>query len=540
MPEDPEERIAGRYRVLAALGHGGMGTIWLAHDDLLDREVAIKEVRLPESLSAAERAEALQRSMREAMAAAQVRHPNIITIHDVLAHNGMPWIVMELLKGRDLKDATAAEGPWAPERVAALGLQVLDALSTAHAHGIQHRDVKPANVFLTDDGRVVLTDFGIARLEDQATITESGLLIGSPGYIAPERLRGERGGPGSDLWSLAATLYAAVEGEAPYVGTSPMAVIRDALTMPPRPPARAGNLGPVLMTMLAREPHQRPEPRAAAYLLRQVAEGRQAMAPLPTPRRKGNRRPNLIWAGLAVAVSAVAALIALPLRSTQDPPQPMPDAGALASASTSVPMPSATTSAAPSTGQSIGQSIGQSTAQSTGAKFTVPVDLCTIMTPAQVRLLVPNASPKGKRDDEGCEWTARGNGVGVEPLKTDPSESAWGRGVDEVAEQFVNRLNGAETGSPIIWNWPDIGLEKAIRQELKGYQKVTGIGDEAFSYEFVNPQGQVQRHDIVFRLSNIVIEIRYVDVSKVHDNEALRKGARDAARWVAAALGRQE
>ncbi|MFC5829586.1 serine/threonine-protein kinase [Nonomuraea insulae] len=516
--------------MLKALGQGGMGTVWLAHDELLDRHVAIKELLLPASLAPAEREEALQRSIREAMAAAQLRHPDIVKIHDVLAHNGMPTIVMEMLKGRDLKDAVAAEGSWAPERVAALGLRVLDALSAAHAHGIQHRDVKPANVFLTDDGRVVLTDFGIARLEDQATITESGLLIGSPGYIAPERLRGERGGPASDLWSLGATLYAAVEGQAPYAGTSPMAVLRDALTLPPRPPQRAGRLGPVLMHLLAREPGQRPDPRLAAHLLRQVAEGRQTTmpvpvpVPVPVPRKGSSRGPVLIGAGVLAAVAIVATTVTLLPRSapTTTPATPAPTAAGALPATSATSAPVRTPSATPS------------------AKFGVPVNVCKLMTPTQVRLLVPKSSPRGKREDEGCAWTAHGNGVGVVPLRPVPLESAWGRSMDEASEKFVNQLNLAESGSKITWNWPDIDLKKTITQERKAYQEVNGIGDEAYSYELVNPKGQVERHDVIFRLSNVVMEIRYVDISKVGDNEAMRKGARDAARWVVAALGRQE
>ncbi|MEU6711465.1 protein kinase [Nonomuraea sp. NPDC046802] len=512
------EKVAGRYRVLTALGQGGMGTIWLAHDELLDRQVAIKELRMPDSLPAAEREETLQRSMREAMAAAQLRHPNIITIHDVLVHNSMPWIVMELLTGRDLKDAVAAEGPWAPQRVAALGLQVLDALSTAHAHGIQHRDVKPANVFLTDDGRVVLTDFGIARLEDQATITELGLLLGSPGYIAPERLHGERGGPASDLWSLAATLYSAVEGVAPYAGTSPMAVLRDALTQPPRTPTRAGSLGPVLIHMMAREPHQRPDARTAAHLLQRVAEGQDTTAPPPRPNRRGRHGAILAGAGLTAAVAAVAITVAL-LPASAPPPTPNAEAQAATSAPVRTPTAPATPTPEPV------------------ARFTVPVNPCALLTPTQVRLLVPKAAAKGRRKGEGCEWTARDNGLAVAPLKPVKVDSAWGISLDEASEMFHNRRYSRKSGT---WTWPEIGVENMIFQNTGHSQELDGIGDEAFSYDFLNWDSHVERHDVIFRLSNVVIQIEYVNISKIGDDEAIRKGARDAALWVAAALGSQE
>lgn len=514
-----DSKIAGRYRVLRALGQGGMGTIWLAHDELLDRQVAIKEVLLPQSLNPAERAEALQRAVREAMAAAQVRHPGIITIHDVLSFDNRPWIVMEMLRGRDLKQAVEAEGPWSPERTAAIGLRVLDALGAAHAHGIQHRDVKPANVFLSDDGRVILTDFGIARLEDQATLTESGLLIGSPGYIAPERLRGERGGPESDLWSLAATLYATVEGSAPYVGTSPMAVLRDALTLPPRPPVRAGHLGPVLMQMMARDPRQRPVGQAVAQLLQRVAEGHQALAPLPQRRSRSRKLPILAGAGV-VGVIAAAAVAVVMLNSpevthaVQTPQTPQ------AKAATPTPTPTPTQQ------------------KSEEPRFTLPVDFCTLLTAKQAQALVPKS--KAKQDGDGCEWALPGNGVGAEPIKVVSEGDPWDGTIDDALETFSNRFNSRSGDSKITWQWPAIGMTKAITQPRKPAEELKGVGDEAFSNDYVNAKGQVERTDVVFRLSNLVVSVQYVDARRIGDDAAIRKAARDAARQLADALNRQE
>ncbi|MEU7829154.1 serine/threonine-protein kinase [Nonomuraea sp. NPDC049129] len=517
-----DSKIAGRYRVLRALGQGGMGTIWLAHDELLDRQVAIKEVLLPQSLAPAERAEALQRAMREAMAAAQLRHPGIITIHDVLSEDGRPWIVMELLRGRDLKDAVAAEGPWSPERTAAIGLRVLEALSVAHAHGIQHRDVKPANVFLTDDGRVVLTDFGIARLEDQATITESGLLIGSPGFIAPERLRGERGGPESDLWSLAATLYAAVEGQAPYVGTSPMSVLRDALTLPPRPPQRAGNLGPVLVMMLARDPYQRPAPQAAEQLLRRVAEGGPAMAVTQPMAGRANRLP-IVVGGAVVAAAVLAGTVAfVALRPADTPATPVAETVKQQPHTTS---PTPTPSKEPEPAKT--------------PKFTAAVNLCTLLTPAQVAKLVPGAG-KGKRDGDRCEWTTRGKGLSAEVLTNIGGPDKWSAVPEDAEEEYIGRRNGASEGSEFTWTWPEVGLTKGIKQQRRHVEDIDGIGDEAYGYEFVSPKGNAENITVVFRLSNVNVQIGYVNVNKIGDNAALRKGARDAARWLAEALNRQE
>ncbi|MEU0572677.1 serine/threonine-protein kinase [Nonomuraea sp. NPDC005983] len=521
MPGLGDSKIAGRYRVLRALGQGGMGTIWLAHDELLDRQVAIKEVLLPQSLGPAERAEALQRAVREAMAAAQLRHPGIITIHDVLSEDGRPWIVMELLRGRDLKDAVAAEGPWSPERTAALGLRVLEALSMAHAHGIQHRDVKPANVFLSDDGRVILTDFGIARLEDQATITESGLLIGSPGYIAPERLRGERGGPESDLWSLAATLYATVEGQAPYVGTSPMSVLRDALTLPPRPPQRAGHLGPVLMLMLAREPFQRPVAQAAEQLLRRVADGGPALAP-PPPRR-GKLLPVLVGAGVVAAAAAAVAFVAL--RPSGQEEQASAATQQTTQQTSQQPTQQATRPATPRPEQT--------------ARFSVPVDMCRLLTAGQVAKLAPGVG-KGRRDGDSCEWTARGKGISVQAMDLQDLQDKWAGGPDDAELQYANYRNVRGQPARMSWSWPEIGLEKPVTQPRVNVADLEGIGDEAFTYEYAAPQGKAEHITVIFRLSNVNVEVEYVDVSKIGDNAAMREAARNAARWAARALNGQE
>ncbi|WP_049568058.1 serine/threonine-protein kinase, partial [Nonomuraea sp. SBT364] len=268
-----QQLLEGRYRLLTPIGSGGMGTVWHARDERLDRDVAVKEIRLPPELGEAERAELCARTVREAQAAGRLRHPAIVTVHDVVTSGGHPWIVMRLLRGRPLDRV----GPLDPPRAARLGLAVLDALTLAHAAGILHRDIKPANVFVSDDGSPVLTDFGIATVEGQATLTQSGMLLGSPGYIAPERLRGERPGPQSDLWSLAATLYASLEGEPAHPGEDGMAVLARVLTEDPRPPQRSG---PLLTRMLARDPAARPPSSAVRDTLAAVAGG---VTPPPRP-----------------------------------------------------------------------------------------------------------------------------------------------------------------------------------------------------------------------------------------------------------------
>ena len=213
---DPGRVVAGRYRLTEVLGSGGMGTVWLAVDELLGRLVAVKEVSPPAHVTEAESQTLRERTLREARTAARLNHPNIVTVYDVVEDGSRPWIVMELVQAKSLRDIVQQDGPLSPRQAARIGLQVLAALRAAHRLGIVHRDVKPGNVLIDDDGRAVLADFGIARGLDGSTLTTSEVLVGSPSYIAPERAHGEPGGPSSDLWSLGATLYAAVEGRPPY------------------------------------------------------------------------------------------------------------------------------------------------------------------------------------------------------------------------------------------------------------------------------------------------------------------------------------
>ncbi|HVT70327.1 MAG TPA: serine/threonine-protein kinase, partial [Trebonia sp.] len=209
------ELIAGRYRLGSVVGHGGMGVVWRARDELLRRDVAVKELVWPLDLTEQERQTACRRAMREAQTAARLSHQNIVRIYDVVEEDGDPWIIMELLPYRSLRDIVAEDGPLTPVQAARVGLGVLAGLRAAHAESIVHRDVKPANILVGPDGRAVLTDFGIARAADSATLTNAGDLLGSPSYSAPERARGERSGPPADLWGLGASLYAAVEGRPP-------------------------------------------------------------------------------------------------------------------------------------------------------------------------------------------------------------------------------------------------------------------------------------------------------------------------------------
>ncbi|MEV0242482.1 serine/threonine-protein kinase [Streptomyces sp. NPDC050674] len=275
MFEEPghERVIAGRYRLLAPLGEGGMGTVWRARDEVLHREVAVKEVRAPAGLAGDDVRRMYARLEREAWAAARVTNRNVVTVYDVATDDGRPWIVMELVRGLSLAEILDAEGPMAPQRAAHVGAEVLAALRSAHEAGVLHRDVKPANVLISNDGRVVLTDFGIAMVEGSSALTMTGEVIGSPEFLAPERALGRTPGPESDLWSLGVLLYAAVEGHSPFRHDTPLSTLRAIVDEELPPPYRAGPLAPVIEGLLRKDPEQRLPPERAEQDLRVVAAG---------------------------------------------------------------------------------------------------------------------------------------------------------------------------------------------------------------------------------------------------------------------------
>ncbi|MFD9434977.1 protein kinase, partial [Streptomyces sp. NPDC060002] len=237
----------------------------------------------------------LARTRAEARAAARINHSAVVTVHDVLEHDGRPWIVMELVEGRSLADAVKEDGRVEPTEAARIGLWVLRALRAAHSAGVLHRDVKPGNVLLSDDGRVLLTDFGIAQIEGDSTITRTGEVVGSVDYLAPERVRGQDPGPSSDLWALGATLYTAVEGRSPFRRTSPLTTLQAVVEEEAAEPGYAGPLGPVITALLRKDPAARPDTAEAEHLLAEAAEGRRpsgAQAYVPTQYGGPDRAPG--------------------------------------------------------------------------------------------------------------------------------------------------------------------------------------------------------------------------------------------------------
>ncbi|WP_406263596.1 serine/threonine protein kinase [Streptomyces sp. NBC_00191] len=337
----PGDLVDGRFELIERLGSGGMGTVWRARDTVLQREVALKAVRSDVGVSEA----VGERVLREARALARLSHPHVVTIHQIVAMDPHPWIVMELVPGVSLHERLD-RGPLTPEEAARIGRQVLSALRAAHAAGIQHRDVKPANVLLRPDGTAVLTDFGIAALQGSTSLTVTGELVGSPEYIAPERVRGRDDDPASDLWSLGLVLYVAVEGVSPLRRTTALATLAAVLDDPVPPPTRSGPLAPVLQALLVRDPAARPDAARLDTMLAQVESGAaphwaqptmttglppmpggpvppvptqldsprptvpQQPQPLPTQDRPRSRTPILVAViAAALAVTAATALV---------------------------------------------------------------------------------------------------------------------------------------------------------------------------------------------------------------------------------------
>ncbi|WP_307537383.1 serine/threonine-protein kinase [Streptomyces sp. V3I8] len=267
-PEDNVRVIAGRYRLGARLGRGGMGVVWQATDQLLARQVAVKELAVDTSLSAEESRLQRERTLREARAIAQLRHPHIIVVHDVVEQDERPYIVMDLLEGGSLADRISRDGPVGAVETARMGIDLLGALRKAHGAGVLHRDLKPGNVLLNLDGRAILTDFGTAQVAGATTVTESGSFVGSPEYTAPERMSGVRTGPESDLWSLGALLCTALSGESPFRRDSLSGILHAVVIDDIHPPPAAAPLLPVILGLLERDPERRLDAVEAERLLR--------------------------------------------------------------------------------------------------------------------------------------------------------------------------------------------------------------------------------------------------------------------------------
>jgi hypothetical protein len=349
MVSDDNRLIARRYELVRELGRGGMGVVWEGRDTLLNRQVAIKEVVLPDGLSPGDQERQLMRTVREARTAAKLNHPSVVAIYDVVEEGGRPWIVMELVLHPTVEQVVLSTGALPVREAADIGRQVLSALRAAHAAGVLHRDVKPSNILLADDGRAVLTDFGIATVEGDASLTRTGMVTGSPSFLAPERVRAAEAGPASDLWSLGATLYACMVGRSPFERGDPMATLNALLTEEPDyrriPPA----MHPVLRGLLRKEPEDRVDAEEADRLLAAIAATRPGAADRDVPERKGGGRGRALLAAGAAAVLVIAAgsvayfRLASPAEGAQPAAaQPAAVTSALTPSAAPTPEPSAT------------------------------------------------------------------------------------------------------------------------------------------------------------------------------------------------------
>ncbi|GAA4232855.1 hypothetical protein FHR32_004399 [Streptosporangium album] len=503
MADPPLPVLAGRYRAIERLGAGGMGVVWRAEDDLLHREVAIKEVKLDPTLPEAQRAEMRERTLREARAAARLGHPSIVTVHDVIAQDGRPWIVMDLVRGRSLAQVVRRDGPLPSQRVAAIGLAVLDALTLAHSRGIVHRDVKPANIMLAHDGGVLLTDFGIAALEGDVQLTSPNALVGSPGYMAPERLRGTGDGPAADLWSLGATLYTAAEGRSPFQRGVPAATLGAVLTEQTPLPARAGGLTPVLLALLTKDPRDRPGEAALRTALQRVAQGLPAgplSPPSPAPETPPKpRRTGWLVGAAAVVVVGAAAVAAVVLGTPSEEPV----------AATASPV----------------------AADSPAGRFDSAPDPCTLLTEAQSRTVVPGATRptgiKAEQDREAsCSWDGP---TDVRRLRVSVGHQAAvpGKTAPEAAHEFFaaerTKIAADEGTGPFGGTGP--------------VKNVTRVGKEAFAYD-IRALERVSAL-IRFRVSNLLIEVNVSRKGKLVDTE-LRRHALRAARLIAEGLNNRD
>jgi serine/threonine protein kinase len=360
---EKDQLVAGRYRLLSFVGSGGMGVVWQARDERLERTVAIKRLLIRPGLPDSTADETRRRAMREARIAARLQHPNAIALFDVAEHDGDPCLVMEFLAARSLSAILDERGPLPPDEVAQIGAQVAAALAAAHAAGIAHRDVKPANILMDDSGAVKITDFGISRAMDDSTATQTGMLAGTPAYLAPEIARGNEPGAPSDVFSLGSTLYHAVEGAPPF-GTNgnPLALLHAVASGEVPPPQRAGTLTPTLMKLLSAEPGERPTAAQAAAALATVpvlpprlpeqrtvratapvvaqassaAMTTQPVRPAGTGRATPKRIPVIAVIAVAVAAFVLAGIVAANLLKSSSPPaaqQPVPPSSRPASPS---------------------------------------------------------------------------------------------------------------------------------------------------------------------------------------------------------------
>ncbi|MFI7132660.1 protein kinase [Nonomuraea sp. NPDC050153] len=540
--------IGGRYRLIERVGEGGMGVVWRGLDESLGREVAVKRVRLAPGLDPEARAALCERALSEARTAAALRHPSIVAVHDLIVEDGDPAIVMELVHGASLEQVIRENGPLPARRAAEIGLRVLSALAATHAAGVLHRDVKPANVLLAGDGRVVLSDFGIATLVGGLP----GTPVGTPGYTAPECLYAaapdatdrtavpptnpagrtasqptapvgpaatdpagirptgptssrpggpgsdawsEAAGPASDLWSLAATLYTAVEGRGPFARESAVATLGAVLTEPPAPSRSV--LWPVLAAALDKDPHERPDAERLRGWLEAVAQGPAATAVLPEPPRAtppGGVRLPVALGALVVAALVGAGAVVVPQLGRTSPAPASVAAGASATAA--------------------------------AGRFAALPRACGLLTPEQAATAVPKALIMPREDAE-CTWhrslAKESRSLRLELEVQEPTDTH--AEVALAADDFDSRRDEAERSR-----------KSSVLGKTSEITELKGIGDEAMTWTVTDDRRPESKAVIVFRVSNLVAELTLEH--EVATDPALSGQAGAAARSIVEALTR--
>ncbi|GAA0911447.1 serine/threonine-protein kinase [Nonomuraea longicatena] len=500
-----EQLVARRYRLLRELGRGGMGVVWEGQDTLLNRPIAIKEVLLPPGVPKADQERLLLRTTREARTAARLNHPGVVAVYDVVEEDGRPWIIMELVRAPSLEDVVVTTGALPVRQAADVGRQVLSALRAAHAEGILHRDVKPANILLADDGRVVLTDFGIAVADGDPALTATGLVTGSPGFLAPERVRADEAGPASDLWSLGATLYAAMTGRSPFERGEAMATLTALLNEEPDyrriPPA----LHPVLKGLLRKEPQDRLGAEEADRLLGEILAGKRPAGAEERQEGRGGGRVKAIAAvaaftvTLAGGVAAYMGLSSEPARTTvaqRAASSPLPVSASARPAGSPTPTAKATATPTPT---------------STLPRTSMPVRPWT--SPDGWSIARPMGW-RGARGANSTEWTRpdRAGHLSVEERYAtgDPRQTLrdfeellkeGGQEVATVRRGAVSHRGQRGVEWEFTWTAADGGPARWARagQTYRGVKRAFAVGETTYVLSWTVSESQWQRHRQLMR-----------------------------------------